>query len=56
MALYGVDAPSALMMSIILFSCHLFLAAIGAVFQIGGVLKSHKHASTTATAEPDKVS
>lgn len=31
---YGVDRPSALLMSLILFSTHLFLAAIGAIHQL----------------------
>ena len=37
---YGVASSSALLMSMILFSSHLFLAAIGAVYQLGWVGKS----------------
>ena len=42
MALYGVDAPSALLMSLVIFSCNIFMAAIGAVFQIAWAVREKK--------------
>lgn len=39
---YGVASSSALLMSMILFSSHLFLAAIGAVYQLGWVARSKR--------------
>lgn len=42
---YGVDAPSALLMSMIIFSCSIFMAAIGAAFQIIWAIRSKRPAS-----------
>jgi hypothetical protein len=42
LGLYGVEAPRALLMSMIIFSCALFVAAIGAVCQLFWGLRANK--------------
>lgn len=50
LAMYGVDKPSALLMSMILFSALVFMGAIGAVFQIRWASAARKPA---VVAEPE---
>ncbi len=44
LALYGVSAPSALLMSLIIFSGKIFLGIIGAVYQVSWTIRSQQHA------------
>ncbi len=49
---HGVPASSALLMSMILFSCHLFLAVIGAIYQLSWMSK-FKQSETPMSRQND---
>jgi len=43
LALYGIDRPSALLMSMILFSCQVFMAMIGVAYQVVWAMRAKSH-------------
>jgi hypothetical protein len=53
LAVYGVEKPAALLMSMILFSALVFMASIGSMFQLYWSVASRKEDTAVARTEPN---